>query len=174
MSYRKTLLFSALIVSGIVTLTACTTAPMAPAAAPAPVAQAAAPAPSYPASIDQMVAKTKTQIKTVKMPEFKAAYDQKNLGMLIDVRNENEFEDGYIPGAINVPRGLIEFRIWKLVGFPDKTDMTAKMTLYCASGGRCALATKSLQDLGFTNVTSVDMKYDDWVKAGYPVAMPKK
>ena len=147
---------------------------MAPAAAPAPVAQAAAPAPSYPASIGQMVAKTKTQIKTVKMPEFKAAYDQKNLGLLIDVRNENEFEDGYIPGAINVPRGLIEFRIWKLVGFPDKTDMTAKMTLYCASGGRCALATKSLQDLGFTNVTSVDMKYDDWVKAGYPVAMPKK
>jgi rhodanese-related sulfurtransferase len=174
MSYRKTLLFSALIISGIVTLTACTTAPMAPATAPAPVAQAAAPAPTYPASIGQMVAKTKSQIKTVKMPEFKAAYDQKNLGMLIDVRNENEFEDGYIPGAINVPRGLIEFRIWKLVGFPDKTDMTTKMTLYCATGGRCALATKSLQDLGFTNVTSVDMKYDDWVKAGYPVAMPKK
>lgn len=174
MSYRKTLLFSALILSGLVTLTACTTAPMAPAAAPAPVAQAAAPAPSYPASIGQMVAKTKTQIKTVKMTEFKTAYDQKNLGLLIDVRNENEFEDGYIPGAINVPRGLIEFRIWKLVGFPDKTDTTTKMTLYCATGGRCALATKSLQDLGFTNVTSADIKYDDWVKAGYAVAMPKK
>ena len=174
MSYRKTLLFSALIISGIVTLTACTTAPMAPATAPAPVAQAAAPAPTYPASIGQMVAKTKSQIKTVKMPEFKAAFDQKSLGLLIDVRNENEFEDGYIPGAVNVPRGLIEFRIWKLVGFPDKTDTATKMTLYCATGGRCALATKSLQDLGFTNVTSADMKYDDWVKAGYPVAMPKK
>ena len=121
-----------------------------------------------------MVAKTKSEIKTVKMPEFKTAFDQKNLGMLIDVRNENEFEDGYIPGAVNVPRGLIEFRIWKLVGFPDKTDMTTKMTLYCATGGRCALATKSLQDLGFTNVTSADMRFDDWVKAGYPVAMPKK
>jgi rhodanese-related sulfurtransferase len=174
MSYQKTLLFSALILSGIVTLTACTTAPMTPAAAPAPVAQASAPAPSYPASIGQLVAKTKSQITTVKMPEFKTAFDQKSLGLLIDVRNENEFEDGYIPGAVNVPRGLIEFRIWKLVGFPDKTNMNAKMTLYCASGGRCALATKSLQDLGFTNVTSVDMKYDDWVKAGYPVAMPKK
>jgi len=172
MSYRKTLLFSALILSGIVTLTACTTAPIAPA--PAPAAQVAAPAPTYPASIGQMVAKTKSEIKTVKMPEFKTAFDQKNLGMLIDVRNENEFEDGYIPGAVNVPRGLIEFRIWKLVGFPDKTDMTTKMTLYCATGGRCALATKSLQDLGFTNVTSADMRFDDWVKAGYPVAMPKK
>ena len=106
MTYRKTLLFSALIVSGIVTLTACTTAPMAPAAAPAPVAQAAAPAPSYPASIGQLVAKTKSQIKTVKMPEFKAAYDQKNLGMLIDVRNENEFEDGYIQNLPFISQAL--------------------------------------------------------------------
>jgi len=174
MSPRKTLLFTALILAGGVSLTACTTAPMAPAPAAAPVAQAAAPAPSYPASIGQMVAKTKTQIKTIKMAEFKAAFDRKDLGLLIDVRNENEFEDGFIPGAENVPRGLIEFRIWKLVGFPDKTDMNAKMTLYCATGGRCALATKSLQDLGFTNVTSADMRFDDWVKAGYPVVMPKK
>jgi len=51
--------------------------------------------------------------------------------------------------------------------------MSKKMTLYCATGGRCALATKSLQDLGFTNVTSVDMRFADWVKAGYPVAKPK-
>ena len=174
MSPRKTLLFSALILAGGVSLTACTTAPVAPPPAAAPATQAAAPAPTYPASIGQMVARTKTQIKTIKMPEFKAAFDRKELGLLIDVRNENEFEDGFIPGAENVPRGLIEFRIWKLVGFPDKTDMNTKMTLYCATGGRCALATKSLQDLGFTNVTSADMRFDDWVKAGYPVVMPKK
>ena len=171
MPSRKTLLFSALVLTGGVWLSACTTAPMAPA--PAPAAQAAAPAPAYPASINQLVAKTKSQIKTIDMATFKAAYDRKDVGLLIDVRNENEFEDGFIPGAENVPRGLIEFRIWKLVGFPDKTDMNKKMTLYCATGGRCALATKSLQDLGFTNVTSADMKFDDWVKAGYPVAKPK-
>lgn len=135
-------------------------------------ALAQAPAPSYPPSIGQMVAATKKQIKTVNLQDFKAAYDSKELGLLVDVRQENEFEDGFIPGAVNVPRGLIEFRIWKLVGFPDKTDQATKMTLYCATGGRCALATKSLQDLGFTNVTSVDMKFDDWVKAGYPVAKP--
>ena len=43
----------------------------------------------------------------------------------------------------------------------------------CATGGRCALATQSLQNLGFTNATSVDMRFDDWVKAGYPVAKPR-
>ncbi len=173
MPYRKTLLFSALMLTGAIWMSGCTTAPMAPTPAPAPVAQAAAPAPAYPASIGQMIAKTKSQIKTMDMAAFKAAYDRKDVGLLIDVRNENEFEDGFVPGAENVPRGLIEFRIWKMVGFPDKTDMNRKMTLYCATGGRCALATKSLQDLGFTNVTSVDMRFADWVKAGYPVAKPK-
>jgi rhodanese-related sulfurtransferase len=128
---------------------------------------------NYPPSVGQMVAATKKQIKTIKMDEFKAALDKKELGMIVDVRQEDEFADGHIPGAVNVPRGLIEFRIWKLVGFPDKTDMNKQMTLYCATGGRCALATKSLMDLGFTNVTSADMKFEDWVKAGYPVVKPQ-
>ena len=172
MSFRNKALFTALILAGMA-LSGGTTAPVAqtPTAAPAP--QTAASAPSYPPSINEMVAKTKSQIKTVKMAEFKAALDRKDVGLLIDVRQENEFADGFVPGAVNVPRGLIEFRIWKLVGFPDNTRMDTKMTLYCATGGRCALATKSLQDLGFTNATSVDMRFDDWVKAGYPVAKPK-
>jgi rhodanese-related sulfurtransferase len=42
-----------------------------------------------------------------------------------------------------------------------------------ATGGRCAPATKSLQDPGLTNAASVDMRFDDWVKAGYPGAKPK-
>ena len=171
MSLRNNVLLTALILAGIA-LSGCTTAPVAPTPVAAPAPQAAAPAPSYPPSINELVARTKSQIKTVKMPEFKAAFDKNDVGILVDVRNENEFADGFIPGAVNVPRGLIEFRIWKLVGFPDKTKMDTKMTLYCATGGRCALATKSLQDLGFTNVTSADMKFDDWVKAGYPVAKP--
>jgi rhodanese-related sulfurtransferase len=149
---------------------------------------------NYPDTVKQMVSATKKQIKTINMEQFKTLVDKmeagragsdglqpvafkppvdtKEAGLIIDVRQEHEFEDGHVPGAINIPRGLIEFRIWKLVGFPDKTDMNKQMTLYCLTGGRCALATKSLQDLGFTNVTSVDMAFDNWVKAGYPVAKP--
>lgn len=128
-----------------------------------------APAPTYPPSVGKMVAETKKQITTISMDEFKAAIDQKTVGKIIDVRNENEFEDGYVPGAVNVPRGLIEFRIWGELGFPNAVDMNQRLTLYCATGGRCALATKSLKDLGFTNAVSVDMKFADWVKAGHPV-----
>jgi rhodanese-related sulfurtransferase len=137
------------------------------------LAQQAPPAPNYPPAVSQLVAATKKQVKTINLQQFKEAYDGKSLGLVVDVRNENEFADGYIPGAINVPRGLIEFRIWKEIGFPAAVDMNRQMTLYCATGGRCALATKSLMDLGFTNVTSADMKFEDWVKAGYPVAKPK-
>jgi len=174
MSKRISLSCAALVLAVGVTLSACSTAPTAPAPAPASVARAAAPAPSYPPSINQLVATAKSQVKTIKMSKFTATFDKKDVGLLIDVRNQNEFEDGFVPGALNVPCGLIEFRIWKLVGFPDKTNMNTKMMLYCATGGRCALAIKSLQGLGFTNVTSVDIKFEDWVKAGNPVAMPKK
>jgi rhodanese-related sulfurtransferase len=132
-----------------------------------------APAPTYPPSVGKLVAETKKQIKTITMDEFKAAIDQKTVGKIIDVRNENEFEDGYIPGAVNVPRGLIEFRIWGELGFPNAVDMNQRLTLYCATGGRCALAAKSLKDLGFTNAVSVDMKFADWVKAGHPVKKDK-
>jgi rhodanese-related sulfurtransferase len=136
-------------------------------------AQKAPPAPTYPDSIKAYVGAAKKQIKLIKLDEFKALVDQGKAGLIVDVRQENEFADGFVPGAINVPRGLIEFRIWAEVGFPNATDMNKQMTLYCATGGRCALATKTLQDLGFTNVTSVDMLWDSWVKAGYPVAKPK-
>ncbi len=124
---------------------------------------------NYPPSVGQLVATTKKQVKTIDMAALKAALDRGDAGIIVDVREPGEYADGHLNGAINVPRGLIEFNIWTHVGYPEKTDMGKKLTLYCKTGGRCALAAKSLQDLGFTNVTAVDMKIDDWVKAGYPL-----
>lgn len=124
---------------------------------------------NVPRSVSELVARTKAQIKTIDMATFKSALDKSELGLIVDVREPGEYADGHIPGAINIPRGQIEFRIWQHVGFPDSTNLSKKMTLYCSTGGRCALATKSLQDLGFTNVTAADMKIEDWVTAGYPL-----
>lgn len=127
---------------------------------------------NYPDSVKQLVASTRKQIKTVDMAGFKSIFDAKTSALIVDVREPEEYEAGYVPGAVNVPRGLIEFTIWGEVGFPDKLDMNRKMYLYCKTGGRCTLAAKSLQDLGFTDVTAVVMKFEDWTKAGYPVAKP--
>jgi rhodanese-related sulfurtransferase len=122
-----------------------------------------------PPSVGQLIAATKKQVKTIDMATFKAAYDKQGLGLIVDVREPAEYADGFIPEAVNVPRGLLELRIWPYVGFPDKTDMNRQLTLYCGSGARCVLGAKSLQDLGFTNVTAADMRIDDWAKAGYPL-----
>lgn len=133
------------------------------------VAPGMAAAQNYPPIVGQMVAAAKKQVKTINMAQFKEAYDKKELGLIVDVRDPDEYADGHIPGAVNVSRGLLEFRIWSHVGYPDKTDMNKRMTLYCRSGGRCALAAKSLQELGFTNVVAADIKIEEWAKAGYPM-----
>jgi hypothetical protein len=71
---------------------------------------------NYPDSVKQLVGATKKQVKTINLEQFKAAYDKKEVGVLVDVRNEDEFVTGYVPGAVNVPRGLIEFTIWETSG----------------------------------------------------------
>jgi len=124
---------------------------------------------SYPQSVTDLVVQAKAQLATLDLAKFKAGFDASSLGLIIDVREPAEYAAGHVPGALNIPRGLIEFRIWPHVGFPDKLDLSAKITLYCGSGARAALAAKSLRDLKFTNVTAADMRFEDWTRAGYPL-----
>ncbi len=124
---------------------------------------------AYPPVVFELVARTRAQIHTIGVTAFKAAWDKGQAGLVIDVREPAEFAPKHIPGAINIPRGQIELAIWRHVGFPGATNMRKRITLYCGSGIRCILAAKSLQDLGFTNVVAVDMRLEQWEKAGYPL-----
>lgn len=124
---------------------------------------------SFPQSVADLIAGARAQIRTIDMQTFKARFDSKTLGLIIDVREPAEYAQGHVPGAINIPRGVIEFRIWSYVGFPDKLNMREQITLYCGSGARCVLATRSLQDLGLKNVTAADMSIERWARAGYPL-----
>lgn len=125
---------------------------------------------ALPSPLVELVARTKAQIRTLDMAQFKAALDgDGEVGLIIDVREPAEFASGHVPGAINIPRGQIEIAVWSLVGYPQATDLGRRMTLMCGSGIRCILAAKSLQDLGFTNVVAVDMRIGDWARAGYPL-----
>jgi rhodanese-related sulfurtransferase len=112
-----------------------------------------------PPIVKKMVVEAKTSIKSVDMEALKAAIDNKEDVAIIDVRVPTEYATGHIPGSINIPKGLLEFFVWeKVVGYPEKTDMSKKIYIYCKTGIRAVLATKSLQDLGLTNATQVDMK----------------
>lgn len=124
---------------------------------------------SYPQSVTELVVQARAQVPTIDLAKFKSGFDTSSLGLIIDVREPADYAAGHVPGALNIPRGLIEFRIWPHVGFPDKLDLNARITLYCGSGARAALAAKSLRDLKFTNVTAADIKFEDWARAGYPL-----
>jgi rhodanese-related sulfurtransferase len=124
---------------------------------------------NYPPAVTELVAKARKQLKTIDAKAFKTTLDQKSAGLIVDVREPAEFAEGHVPGAINLPRGLIEFRIWPHLGYPEKLDTKKKITVYCGNGFRSILAAKTLQDLKLGNVTAVDMKFDEWTKAKYPV-----
>ena len=126
-----------------------------------------------PPVVAELVTNAKAAVTTIDMKAFRALLNQPDHGFIIDVREPDEFVTGHVPGAVNIPRGVIEFRIWALIDYPKTAPADVKLTLYCKSGSRCALAAKSLKELGFVHATAVDMKLKDWVDAGYPMTEPE-
>ncbi len=112
----------------------------------------------------EWVDKARAATKQVTIADLKAAMDSAENVVVLDVREPNEYEVAHIPGAINVPRGLLEFSIWAVI--PNKQE---KVFIYCKTGARAALATKALNELGYVNAVAVDTGGVAWVKAGYPV-----
>ena len=84
--------------------------------------------------------------------------------VLIDVREDNEFEAGYAAGAKHMGRGVIERDIVQT--FPEKDT---EIVLYCGGGYRSALAADMLQKMGYTNVWSMDGGWTAWKDSGAPV-----
>jgi rhodanese-related sulfurtransferase len=83
---------------------------------------------------------------------------------LIDVREDNEWAAGHLPGAIHVGKGVIERDIEKAV--PNTSD---PIVLYCGGGFRSALAAEALGKMGYTNVLSMDGGFSGWKEAGHEV-----
>jgi rhodanese-related sulfurtransferase len=119
----------------------------------------------FPQVLLDTVAAAKQATPVVTLDQLKAAIDDPDV-WIIDVREPNEYASGHLRNAVNIPRGVIEFKIWKEVGYPEDPDMDQKMYLYCAAGARCALATKALRDLGFTEAYRTDLKLKEWAEAG--------
>ena len=124
---------------------------------------------NWPDSVDQYVSHIRKTVQTTDMDGYLAAVKSPNEQLLLDVREEEEFKAGHVPGAVNIPRGLLEFRIWKQLGHPAQVDTGRKIYVQCQTGGRATLATKQLQDVGFTNVIAVIMNFEDWQKKGNPL-----
>ncbi len=87
---------------------------------------------------------------------------------LLDVREPEEYEQGAVPGAVHLPRGNLEFSVEGRL--PDKN---APIAVYCAGGVRSAFATKTLQDLGYTDVVSIIGGFNKWKDEGLTWTTPR-
>lgn len=80
-------------------------------------------------------------------------------GRILDVREAAEFGAGHLPGAINIPRGVLEFM---LPGHPDFSDLGKDILIYCKNGGRSTLAAYTLKQMGYSQVKMLAGGFDGW------------
>ena len=112
----------------------------------------------------KVVNDAKTRIKEVTVAETRERLNANASAKLIDVREDNEWDDSHAAGAIHLSKGIIERDIEATA--PDKSG---ELILYCGGGYRSALAADVLQQMGYTNVWSMAGGWKAWKESGAPV-----
>jgi rhodanese-related sulfurtransferase len=111
----------------------------------------------------RLVNEVKPRVKETNVAEVKKRMDGGEKFLLVDVREDNEWASGHLPGAVHMGRGIIERDIEVKV-----PETSAKVILYCGGGFRSALVADNLQKMGYTNVESMDGGWRGWLEAGLP------
>jgi rhodanese-related sulfurtransferase len=110
-----------------------------------------------------LVNDAKKRVKETNVADVKRRLDAGEKFVLVDVREESEWAQGHLPGAIHLGKGIIERDVEQRV-----PDAGAKIILYCGGGFRSALAADNLQKMGYSNVESMDGGWKGWLGAGLP------
>jgi rhodanese-related sulfurtransferase len=118
---------------------------------------------AHAAQFMKLVTAAKATVKETNVTDVKRRVDAGENLVLIDVREDNEWAQGHLPGALHLGKGIIERDIEQRV---PQTD--TKLVLYCGGGFRSALVAESLQKMGYTNVESMDGGWKGWRDAGLP------
>ena len=113
---------------------------------------------------EQLVLEAKGAIREVSTADVKKMLDAKDKVIILDVRDRHEFDEGHIPGSINISRGSLEFKA--ALALPDKS---ARIIVLCGLDLRGPLATRSLNELGYKNAVNMAGGLKAWKEAGYPV-----
>lgn len=115
-----------------------------------------------------LVAEARQHIQEIPLEQAEEAIRQADL--LVDVRDPDEYRVSHIPGAVNISRGLLEF---KFSNDPTLENRDLNIVVYCKTSGRAALSARALQEMGYRNVRSIAGGFDAWQEAGKPVAQPE-
>ncbi len=116
---------------------------------------------------DELLAQAKLQLTII--DTHKAIGLCKQGATLLDVREAAEFNQGHLPHAKHVSRGLLEFMVGN---HPALTDVDATLVVYCKNGGRSALAAELLQRMGFTSIYMLEGGFDGWCDDGHETHHP--
>lgn len=120
--------------------------------------------------VKELVARARDEIETLTIEAAKNGVARGEM-MLVDIRDIRELDrEGRVAGAYHAPRGMLEF--WfdpSSPYFKEKLAGPEKKVLFCASAWRSALAAKTLQDMGVTNVADLKGGFTAWRDAGEPV-----
>lgn len=119
-------------------------------------------------SFEELFSQAKEQVPETGVAETSSLVDSASPPVLIDVREKNEWDEGHLPGARHVPRGYLELRIESAVPQRD-----TPILLYCAGGTRSVLAARTLQEMGYTDVSSMKGGYTAWKDAGLPITVSR-
>lgn len=120
-----------------------------------------------PVTPHELVVEAKTQIKEVSPAEAQVLLGKR---VIIDVREYDEFAAGHLPGAINIPRGVLEFKIGMV---PECANKDGAFLLYCRTSGRAALSAVQLQKIGYSNILSMNGGFEAWNNEGRPTEKPE-
>jgi len=116
-----------------------------------------------------LVSEALNEVKTI-TPEEAMKLNSENKCNLIDIRDGVELEKlGAIENSFHIPRGLLEFSIHPDSAFiqNNQIDLNKETVLFCAAGGRSALAAKTLKEMGFKNVSHVEGGYGLMIQKGF-------
>ncbi len=112
----------------------------------------------------EIVDDAKSRVRQNDVQAVKAMLDTERHFYLVDVREDNEWNAGHLPRAIHLGKGIVERDIETAI-----PDLDAEIVLYCGGGYRSVLAADHLQQMGYTNVWSMDGGIRGWREAGYPM-----
>jgi len=118
----------------------------------------------HPPRFLKIVDDARKRVRETTVNDVKARLDRGDHFLLVDVREESEFANDHLPGAIHLGKGIIERDIEARV-----PALGTEMILYCGGGFRSALAADNLQKMGYTSVISMDGGIREWREKGYPL-----
>jgi molybdopterin/thiamine biosynthesis adenylyltransferase/rhodanese-related sulfurtransferase len=119
------------------------------------------------ASFRDLLRETKARIREVDTAGAADAVRDRPETVVLDVREPDEYEQGALPGAIHIPRGFLESQVESKI-----QDHDTPIVVYCAGGTRSAFAADTLQNLGYTDVVSMDGGFNKWKDEGRPFRTP--